>query len=66
MASLAANNPRPVMLTEQSVEEQQYEALRRIRHIVKRSEGMTRNEIIKEVRVVAEDGLRLSKAGRER
>lgn len=52
--------------TEQSIEQQQYEALRRIRHIVKRSEGMTRNEIIKEVRVVAEDGLRLSREGRER
>lgn len=55
-----------MMLTEQSVEQQQYEALRRIRHIVARSEGMSRNEIIKEVRRVAEDGLRLSKEGRKR
>lgn len=55
-----------MLLTEQTVEQQQYEALRRIRHIVKRSEGMTRREIIKEVRLVAEDGLRLSKEGRER
>jgi len=54
------------MLTEQSIEQQQYEALRRIRHIVARSEGMTRNEILKEVRVVAEDGLRLTKEGRRR
>ena len=55
-----------MMLTEQSIEQQQYECLRRIRHIVKRSEGMTRQEIIKEVRRVLEDGLRLTKAGRER
>lgn len=52
--------------TEQSVEQQQYEALRRIRHCVRRAEGMTRREIIKEVRMIAEDGLRLSKEGRER
>ena len=52
------------VVTEQSVEQQQYEALRRIRHVVRRSQGMTRQEIIAEVRRVAEDGLRLSKAGR--
>ena len=55
-----------MMLTEQSIEQQQYEALRRIRHVVRRSEGMTRQEIIKEVRLLAEIGLRLSKEGRKR
>jgi len=51
-------------MREQSHEEQAIEALRRIRHCVIRSEGMTRSEIVREVRAVAEDGLRLTKERR--
>lgn len=52
--------------TPQTTEQRQKEALRRIRHVVRRSKGMTRQQIIAEVRRVAEDGLRLTKAARER
>lgn len=52
--------------TEQSIQQQQHEALRRIRHIVRSPVGMDRNQILREVRRVAEDGLRLTRASRER
>lgn len=52
--------------TPQTTEQRQKEALRRIRHIVRSPVGMDRNQILREVRRVAEDGLRLTKASRER
>lgn len=46
-------------MREQTAEEQQREALRRIRHIVTKPKGMNRQEIINEVRRVVDQGLRL-------
>lgn len=46
-------------MREQTAEEQQREALRRILHCVSKPVGMTRAEIIREVKKVASQGLRL-------
>ena len=43
----------------QTTEEQQLEALRRLKHLFTRPDGMTKQEIIKEARKVTAQGLRL-------
>lgn len=50
--------------TEQSREQRQYEALRRIRHIVSKPIGMTRADILREIKLAAEDGLGTLRAKR--